>query len=164
MTDRYVFSVIYEEPVMKAAVRTFVKRAFFGEREIKTWAAIAGVVIGCAMLFLWDEEALATGLFIGLFVTLFVLLVAAWRLHWRAMRMKLDNMNARRSTIRIGDEGVAIENDSGSGLMRWRSIKAVWPSEGAWLLILRSKQFIALPTAGAPPEALEFLMAHVGAA
>lgn len=164
MSDQFVFTVTYEDHVMRAAVRTFIKRAFLGERPIRVFLAMALIVVACGMLFLTDEAGLAMGLFICVFVTLFVLLGAVSRLHWRTIRMKLDNMNARRSTVRIGDEGVAIDNDSGSGLMRWRSIEAVWPSEGAWLLILGSKQFIALPTAGAPPEALEFLRAHVRAA
>lgn len=166
MAERFVFPLRFEENEMREAVNAFTKRALLTEQPLKTLAPAALIFLACIMLALSGEEENAALLLIGALALFGSVVYGGWRMHQRAMRQKVERARGHFSTARLLDEGVVIDAGAQPGkapLLPWKSIKAVWPAPNALLLIVATNHFIALPTARAPKEALEFLRAHVGA-
>jgi hypothetical protein len=161
MTERYVFPLRYDEKLVQAAVTGFVTRALFRENALRTFAPLALILFSCVALFVAGDEETAVELFVALAVILAIFVFSGWRMHLRQLREKVDAMRGRWPMARLRDDGIVIDGPGPATLLEWPQIKAIWPVEGVWLLILASNHFIALPLAGAPREALDFLRAHV---
>ncbi|MFO1126261.1 MAG: YcxB family protein [Methylocystis sp.] len=161
MTERYVFPLRYDEKLIRTAVTGFVTRALLRENAARTFIPLALIVLSCAMLFFSGEEEIGVGLFLAVFAILAIFVTSGWRMHLRTMREKVEAMRGRWPMARLRDDGVIIDGPGPISLLEWRQIKAIWPIEGAWLLILTMNHFVTLPLANAPQEALDFLRAHV---
>jgi|APFre7841882630_1041343.scaffolds.fasta_scaffold08441_4 hypothetical protein len=161
MTERYVFPVRYDEKLMRSAVNSFMTRVLFQENPVRTFLPLALIALSCAMLFFSGEQELGVELFIAALVVLVIFVASGWRMHLRTMRKKVDAMKGRWPMARLHDDGLIIDGPGPASLLEWPDVKAIWPIEGAWLLILATNHFVMLPLAGAPREALEFLRAHV---
>jgi hypothetical protein len=161
MIERYVFPLHYDEKLVRSAVKGFVTRALFRENAAQTFVPLALIVLSCAMLFFSGEEELSVELFLALFAILAIFVASGWRMHLRIMRGKVEAMRGRCPLARLRDDGLIIDGPGATALLEWPQIKAIWPTEGAWLLILATNHFITLPLAKAPQEALDFLRAHV---
>ena len=161
MTERYVFPLRYNEKLLQSAVSGFVRRALFRENAALTLAPLALIVFSCMMLFLSGEQELGVELFLALFAILAIFVASGWRMHLRMMRKKVEAMKGRWPMARLRDDGLVIDGPGPASLLEWPQIKAIWPIEGAWLLILTTNHFVTLPLAGAPQEALDFLRSHV---
>jgi hypothetical protein len=161
MIERYVFPLHYDEKLVRSAVKGFVTRALFRENAAQTFVPLALIVLSCAMLFFSGEEELSVELFLALFAILAIFVASGWRMHLRIMRGKVEAMRGRWPMARLRDDGLIIDGPGATALLEWPQIKAIWPTEGAWLLILATNHFITLPLAKAPQEALDFLRAHV---
>ena len=156
-----MFSVHYDEAVMKTAVLKYVLRAAFLEHTWHSVLAIFGVM-GCVLLLLvFHQFTFGAGLFAGLIAAIALLFLYAGWAHWRGMRAKLRRMKEPRATFRLSDEQISIEADTGSSRLPWDAIKDIWRFDRVWLLMLASNQFITLPLQGAPPDALAFLDSKV---
>ncbi|MGD9544101.1 MAG: YcxB family protein [Methylocystis sp.] len=161
MTERYVFLLRYDEKLIRSAVNGFVTRALFRENAARTFVPLALMIFACVMLFFSGEQELGVALFLALSAALAIFVASGWRMHLRIMRGKVDAMRGRWPMARLRDDGVIIDGPGPASLLEWPQIKAIWPVEGAWLLILATNHFITLPLANAPQEALDFLRAHV---
>lgn len=164
MTDRYVFPLRYDEKLMRSAVTGFVTRALFREAPLKTFLPLAAILVACAGLYFSGDHELAVELFIAAVAILAIFVFSGWRMHWRMMRGKIEAMRGRWAMARLRDDGVVIDGPGPASLLEWPAIRAIWRFEGVWLLILATNHFVALPLAGAPKEALDFLEAHVAEA
>jgi hypothetical protein len=161
MTDRFVFTVEYEEALMKAAARAFVLRGLFhGSRVLSTLAVLA-ILLSCVFFAVQGKLDFGAGLLFGAIGVLVFVAVLAWWLHWRLMRSKLQRMMDQRAIFRLSDESLTVEADSGAVKFPWRVIKDIWPSERFWLLMLAPDQFVTLPLHGVSTDALAFLKSKV---
>jgi hypothetical protein len=161
VAERYVFSVRYDEAVMKAAVWKYVLRTAFLEH---TWYSVLAIfgVLGCALLlFVLHDLTFGAGLFAGLVASIALLFVYTGWAHWQGMRAKLRRMKEPKATFRLSDDDVSIEADSGSSRLPWTTIKDIWRFDRVWLLMLASNQFVTLPLQGAPSDALAFLNSKI---
>ncbi len=163
MAERYVFSVRYDEALMKAVAPQYLFRIAFLEHTWHSVLAIFGVV-GCAvLLFLLHEKELTfvTGLFAGLIASIALWFAFVGWAHWRGIRGKLRRMKEPKATFRLSDDEISIEADTGASRLPWTTIKDIWRFDRFWLLMLASNQFLTLPLRDAPPDALEFLKSKV---
>ena len=163
MTERYVFPVRYDETLMRRAVTGFMARALFREQAVKTFAPLGLILLSCMSLYASGDAELAVELFIAGLAILAILVFAGWRMHRRMMREKIAAMRGRFATARLSDEGIVIDGPGPATRLDWPAVKAIWRFDGVWLLIAATNYFIALPLAGAPQSALDFLEAHVKA-
>jgi hypothetical protein len=161
MHELYAFPLRYDEKLVQSSVQGFMMRAMFREKAALTFAPLALIAISCAMLFISGDSELAVELFLFCLAVLTILVASGWRMHLRLMREKVAAMRGRWPMARLYDDGLRIDGPGPASLLEWPRIKAIWPVEGAWLLILDTSHFIALPLAAAPREALDFLQAHV---
>jgi hypothetical protein len=161
MTERYLFPVRYDDKIMRSAVNGFVTRALFRENAALTFAPLMLIVFSCIMLFFSGEAELAVELFLALAAILAVFVASGWRMHMRTTREKVAAMKGRWPMVRIRDDGLVIDGPGPASLLEWAQIKAIWPIEGAWLLILATNHFVTLPLASAPLEALDFLRSRI---
>lgn len=164
MIERYAFPVRYDEKLIRTAVNGFVARALFRETPLKTYLPLALILLACGGLLFMGETETAIEIFVALAVVLAIFVAMGWRMHLRAMREKLAAMKGRWPMAHLYDEGVVIDGPGPASMLEWPAIKAIWRLEGVWLLILATNHFVALPLAGAPGEALDFLDARVAAA
>jgi hypothetical protein len=161
MSERYVFPLRYDENELKRAVDAFAWRALFKEGAARTLVPLGLIALSLVMLGLSGEGEIASLL---LALSLFVLVVffsGGWRRLRREMRDKIAAAQGRFCFARLFDEGIVIEAGGPAPLLKWKAIKAVWPAGPMLLLVVATNHFIALPIAGAPKEALEFLQVQV---
>jgi hypothetical protein len=164
MPERFSFPIRYEDADMRAAVNAFTLRALFLERPLLTAAPLALVALSCAGLAYSGDGEDAAMLFIGAVALLAIMAGAGWRMQQRMMREKVEKARGHLSSARLFDEGVVIDAGGAAPLLPWKQIKAIWPGERVWLLIVATNHFIALPIERAPAEALDFLSSQVAAA
>jgi hypothetical protein len=163
MTERFVFPVRYDEALMRRAVTGFVTRALFSEQSVKTFLPLGLILLSCAGLYASGETELGVELFVAALALLAILVFAGWRMHWRMMREKIAAMRGRFATARLSDEGIVIDGPGPATRLDWAAVRDIWRFDGVWLLMAATNHFIALPLAGAPPAALDFLEAQVKA-
>jgi len=161
MTERFVFPIRYDEALMRRAVTGFMTRSLLGEQAIKTILPLGLIILSCVALYASGDAELGAELFVAATAIPAGLVFAGWRMHWRIMREKMDAMRGRFVTARLSDEGIVIDGPGQATRLDWPAVKAIWRFDGVWLLIAATNHFIALPLAGAPPAALDFLEAHV---
>jgi hypothetical protein len=161
MSERYVIPLRYDETLVRAAARGYVARALFRENAALTFAPLAFIALACAMLYVAGDGETAMELLVVSVIVLAIFVASGWRMHLRMLRGKVEAMRGRWPMARLYDEGLSIDGPGPTSLLEWPRIKAIWPVEGAWLLILDTNYFLALPLAGASREALDFLSAHV---
>jgi hypothetical protein len=161
MSERYVFPLRYDERELKRAVDAFVWRALFKESAARTLVPLGLIGLSLVMLGLSGEGQIASLLLALSVFVLFVFFSGGWRRLRRDMREKIAAAQGKFCFARLLDEGIVIEAGGPAPLLEWRAIKAVWPTGPTLLLIVATNNFVALPTAGAPKEALEFLQAQV---
>jgi len=161
MSERYAFPLRYDEKEMKRAVNAFVWCALFKENAARTLAPLALIALSLVMLGLSGEGEIASLLLALSLFTLFVFFCGGWRRLRREMREKIGASQGKFCFARLFDEGIVVETGGPAPLLEWKAIKAVWPAGPTLLLIVATNNFVALPIARAPKEALEFLQAQV---
>jgi len=161
MSERYVFPLRYDEDDMKRAVDAFVWRALFEENAVRTLAPLALIGFSLVMLGVSGEGEIAALLLALAVFVLFVFFSGGWRRLRRDMREKTAAAQGKFCFARLFDEGIVIEAGGPAPLLEWKAIKAAWPAGSTLLLIVATNNFVALPIARAPKEALEFLQAQV---
>jgi hypothetical protein len=161
MQERYSFPLRYDENFARACAWGFVARALFFENAALTLAPLAAIAFSCAMLFLSGDGELAVEILLVSLLVLAIFLASGWRMHLRMLRSKAAAMKGKWPMARLYDDGLSLDGPGENALLEWSRIKAIWPVASAWLLIVDTNHFIALPLAGAPREALDFLRARV---
>jgi hypothetical protein len=162
MNERYCFPLRYDDAEMKAAIRAFMSRALFKESPTHTFVPLAILALSVGVLVYLGEGDIAAMLAALALFALGSFVSAGWRMHWRTMREKIEAAKGKYSFARLYDEGIVVEAGGPAPLLEWKAIQAIWPAGDAWLLILATNRFVALPVARAPKEALEFLRGKVG--
>ncbi len=161
MSERFVFPLRYDDLEMKRAVNAFILRALFKESAARTFVPLALIALSIVMLGLSGEGQIASLLLALAIFVLGVWVSGGWRRLQRGMREKLNAARGKFCFARLFDEGLVIEAGGPAPMIEWKAIKAVWPAGSTLLLVLATNHFIALPVAGAPKEALDFLQAQV---
>jgi hypothetical protein len=164
MRERFSFPIRFEDADMRAAVDSFVWRKLFLDKPLRTALPLALIALSCAGLAFAGDVEDALLLFVGATALLAIFVAGGWRMQHRMMHEKIEKTRGHLSSARLYDEGIVVDAGGASPLLPWQSIKAVWPGESVWLLLVATNYFIPLPVKGAPKEALEFLSAHVVAA
>ena len=157
MAERYKFSVTYEPATMRAAVRSYLFRALTVEHTWMSTAAISIVVIVIGFAVFARDFGFIAGLYGGLLMALLIFIVVIGWMHWRGMSAKLARMKEPRADFVLSDEALEVSTDSASSRFAWERIFQIWKFKQVWLLMLDINQFMTLPLAGVPPEALQFL-------
>lgn len=164
MSERFSFPIRFEDADMHAAVNAFALRALFFEKPIAAALPLALIALSCAGLAYAGDGEDAVLLFFGVLALLAIFVFGGWRMQQRMMREKVEKARGHLSSARLLDEGVVIDAGGAAPLLPWKQIKAIWPGERVWLLIVATNHFIALPIERAPAEALDFLSSQVAAA
>lgn len=163
MHERFSFPIRFEDADMRSAVDAYVWRALLLDKPLRALLPLGLIALsGAGLAFAGDgEDALL--LLAGAAALFAIFVFGGWRMQQRIMRAKVEQARGHLSSARLYDEGVVIDAGGAAPLLPWKSIKAVWPGERVWLLIVATNHFIALPVTRAPKEALDFLAARVSA-
>ena len=159
MTDRFVFTVLYDEALMRAVARRYIMLGHSYSNPVNTpLAFVAFVVFQTGLNSGVRYLQLSLGLSF-LVVLLVVVLIAAglfW-LHWNAVFARLRPLIGQSATFRLADLGLAFETRGRVSNFSWYDFEGVRHGDRFWLLIRMPGEFITLPLAGISAEILAFL-------
>ncbi len=157
------FTIRYDEEILRHAVNTFMKRRLGEGLGWLGLVAVAMVCVSMAVLLWLGDRSWAVGA-IGITLLVFVIvIVAIWIWRRQEMRAKLAAIPNRSGVVMVNDDTLSIALHSATTTMPWSSITEVWKLKDCWLLFLAPNNFVTLPTAGVPAEALEFMANHLPA-
>lgn len=154
------FTVTYAEPMLRDAVRTFMRRRVLGEQP-----AVWFVCLMMPLLVGWLVWSGERSWFVGvlgavcLIPALFVLVL--WRAHHVNTIGKLRRMSRREAEIGFAEPGIEVASELGSGTIAWRAVTEVWERPAYWMVFAGRAQFNVIPRAGVPDEARDFLRTRV---
>lgn len=155
------YRIVYDEAVLRAAVRAYVRRRFFAEQR-GLWAAEAVVLASFVGLLVAGDRSWVTGV-LGTVAALPPLLVlGGWLAHLRHGLGRLRRMPDRAAEVAFRDDGLGFRSGLGSAHLPWSGITEVWERPGFRMIFTAPNQFSTLPTAGIAPGHLAMLRARAG--
>lgn len=148
----HAFEVIYTEPMLRDAVRTYVVQRFVVEQK-RLWL-LAGVMLVMAFYFSWKGQppwvvALAAS---GALMAP-ALAALGWWVHLSNTLDALRRMRTPRASIGLADEAMEIASDQGRGELPWSTLTEIWERPGYWMFFTGRNRFNVLPKADVPAEA-----------
>lgn len=155
------FTIQYDEQVLRQAVATFVHRRVMRGMGASGLFALVFTFAALVYLNLQGDYSWVSWL-LGAVLTLFVLVVImAWRWRLADVLRKLAAIPSRQAKVLLSAEGIVVSVESGASDLSWSSFTEVWKLPDVWLLFLAPNNFITLPTKDVPPQALDFISAHL---
>jgi hypothetical protein len=154
------YKVVYTEAMLRRAVRLFVWRRAIRRRGWLWLAAIALLSVGLASG--WREALTwvsAVQIAAILLVPVFFLLV--WRAHFANTVGKFRAMTSPVANFSFREHDMTMSSELGATTLPWARFIDVWETPEFWMMFLTSSQFITLPVANLPNEALAFLRSRL---
>jgi hypothetical protein len=161
VAERFVFTVDYDEAVLRAAERQIFIRSVLLEN---TWASYGLMVALAFVALIWfyrDKSVFLSGFFTG---TLVMMLVVIFGWGWnrrRRLRTWFKRTKSRRVTYRVADEGMGYETGATAGQTSWSAFTKIWKLKHVWILTGQAAGAITLPLKDVPPEALAFISSKI---
>jgi hypothetical protein len=87
-------------------------------------------------------------------VLMLVIFVTAYAAHRRRVLKHLQRLEGGFVQFAFDDDGLGINNSLGNSTLKWTTFEKLWRFPDVWLLFISKGQYIILPTAELPPEAL----------
>lgn len=145
------FRVLYEQPMLEDAGRSFVWRRMVREQPL-FWAAellMAGALIYrlAGGTFDWITFVLGTGVAIPP-----LLAAALWRAHYVNTLGQFRALSRPEADVQVDREGWSFTSDMGKGTLSWSRLTEIWRRPGYWILFWGPNQFNTLPDATVPPD------------
>lgn len=158
-STEYRARVIYTEPMLRQAVRTFVWRSAM--RRWWLWLAailitVIGLITGWHKGPSWADGVAITGLIL---VPLFFSLV--WWSHFAHTVGKFRAMTSPVGEFTFRDRDVTIASSLGSATLPWSSFVDVWEMPRFWMIFPARNQFVTLPIETLSEELRDFVRSRL---
>ncbi|SAH82259.1 Uncharacterised protein [Bordetella ansorpii] len=157
-----VYEVVYDEAMVRDAVRTYVMRRLV--REERSWwlTALVIFVVSIFMLLRGMQDWTVGVMLVASMMPIFFV-AAGWVAHYRNSVGKLRRMPSPAASFTFQEDGLAIASGLGSGLIAWSALTEIWERPGYWMLFMGPNQFNTLPLQGIDAADLEWLRGKVSA-
>ena len=150
----------YTEPLIVAAVRTFMWRRVGREFGWSGLAACAALLVFIGWDIASGDRSWTIGALVAVPLALIAVAAAVWIAHYNTSLGKLRAMKIAQSTWTLSQDAWTVVADSGSSTMPWSAITQVWELPDYWMLMLGKNQFVTLPTADVPTATLDYVRAR----
>ena len=159
MNDRFVFTVHYDEALMRAVARRYIWLGHSYSNPVNTPLAFV-IFVGVQTGINTGVRFLQLSLDISFLVVLLVVVLIAcglfW-LHWRSVYAGLRPMIGQEVVFHLGDQGLSLGAKGRVTRFSWYDFEGIRRAERFWLLIRAPGAFVTLPLAGLPAGILDFL-------
>ncbi len=151
------YSLRYTEAAIDDVAQTVVPAAL---RRFLAWplAITLGLLGGAFVLVLLLAPTATPAVVVGVLLLLNALYwPSVWRRTPRTVTQNLRPLCALDIDARLDEEGVLVEADGRSSLLRWRETRAAWERPDYFVLARNAYAYLVLPKAGMSPEIEEFV-------
>ncbi len=137
--------LLYSEPLLREAVRSFFFRAVI--RGLGPLFFLSGgLLVACLAYLLWSgDRSWKVGAFAAGPVFIGILFLAVYQAHYRNTIGRFRQMRSPEATLSYDDERFTLTSELGSATMPWSAITEVWRYPRFWLLLFSRSQFVTLP-------------------
>jgi hypothetical protein len=151
------FSVQYSEDLVRRSVRRHFSELMGRELSWTLWLAVAVTGGTLAYGLLRGRTSWIEGVAGTVLVLLPMLLVAGYRAHLRQGLDKLRAMGSANARFVLTDAALAVKANSGSSTIPWNQFAKILEGADFWILRLRNRSTLTLPTATVDTSALDFI-------
>ena len=154
------FTVHYTEPLVRAAVGRFWRRAL-GWKFVLAVLAIV-VIVGYQVSRgdrSWYVGMLGTVAALGVLLT-----VVGYIAQYRRAMGSFRRLSGGTATFTVSDGALRMSSAIGSTEFSWNAIQEVWRYPDLWLLVFSRNMFATMPLAGVSGPTLELIEKSVSAA
>ncbi|MCQ1849767.1 YcxB family protein [Neorhizobium galegae] len=153
----HIFSVRFDDEVVRDAVRVFVIERTMREQKGKWAAAGLVVVAGFVLLFQANFTLALLAFLVACFPAIFSAVV--WRAHSASAFGRYRRMTDRSAEVTIDPEGFGIVSNLGDGRLNWPNVTEIWERPLSFMLFSGTSAFNILPRKAMPQEVQAFLSA-----
>ena len=154
------YKVVYTEPMLCHAVRLFVWRGAMRRRGWLWLVAVMLTMFGIAGSYSGGPSwVLAIDIAAIALVPLFFLLV--WRVHFANTVGKFRSMASPTAEFIFREQDMTVSSELGATTLPWGRIIEVWETPEFWMMFLTPSQFITLPVADLPEQALALVRSRL---
>ncbi|MGF9562605.1 YcxB family protein [Neorhizobium sp. JUb45] len=150
------FTLVYDDGVLKDAVRAFIQRRAFAEQRMM-WVMAAMMAAFSVYLFGTGGNDIFAGVLLLLAVAPFVCVL----IFRRMLITRTLKRNRRTADVTVDADGVGVISDIGEGRMLWRDVTEIWELPSAFLLFTDTTVFDTFPKDGMPEEVQAHLKARM---
>lgn len=159
MAPEYRVRVRYTEPLLRRAVRLFVRRRLLR----RPWLWLCAALLAAGVAFDLDEgPSFVAGVCAAGLIFLGASVAAVWRAHLINTVGRFRTMDPPEADVAFGGAGMTVVSNLGSATLPWSRFVEVWERPGFWMLFLASNQFVTLPLDALTPEVLDFVRSKLG--
>jgi hypothetical protein len=148
------FTLIYDDGIVKDAVRTFIQRRAFAEQRMM-WVMAALMAAFSIYLFGAGGNDVFAAVLLLLAVAPFICVFVFQRmLVTRTLRR-----HRRTADVTVDADGIAVVSEIGEGQMLWRDVTEIWELPNAFMIFTDTTVFDTFPKDGMP----DVVQAHLQA-
>jgi hypothetical protein len=152
-------TVTYTPALMSRAVACAWRRQI-GWRGVVVFGLLVGCIVVLWAMDGWSSYAIVT---VTAAVLLLVVFLGVYAMHRHRVLKHLQRLEGGFVEFAFDDDGLGITNSLGSSTLKWTTFEKLWQFPDVWLLFISKGQYIILPTAELPPEALALVEEKVDA-
>jgi hypothetical protein len=156
LQGRHIFTVRYDEDMVRDAVRTFIWRRALLEHTI-IWITSVLLVISSVYFLIWGDAGWLAGVMLIVAVVPAIIVAVMWRNHHRDALGRFHRLTTRQADITMDAEGLEIRSDLGKGRLSWAAVTEVWERPRSFMIFSDTTTFNTLPRDGMPEDVQSFL-------
>ena len=147
----------YSEPLLREAVRFFVRRSLVRGLGFGSLVAICLVMGGVALQIANGDRGWFVGAMVSFLVFVCVFLALIYVAHFRNTIGRFREMRNPEATLSLHEAHFTVTSELGSATMPWSSITEIWHHPRFWLILFSRSQFSTLPLDCLSEEARAFI-------
>lgn len=126
-------------------------------RSLWLWiGAPLGLIAG--LVAYWDDgPPELNGACAAVLILLPLFLLFIWRAHFKNTVGRFRSLDSPEADMVLDEAGLGVTSSLGAMTIPWSRFTEVWELPGFWMLFLSRAQFITLPLATVPEDAIGFL-------
>ncbi len=156
LQGRHIFTVRYDEDMVRDAVRTFIRRRALIEQRIMWFMSVAMVAASIYFL-IWGEAGWIAGVMLAVALVPPIFVAVLWRSHHRNALGRYQALTLKHADIAMDAEGLEIRSDRGQARLSWHDVTEVWERPRSFMIFSGDATFNTLPRDGMPEEIQAYL-------
>ena len=147
----------YSEPLLRAAVRSFVFRSITRGFGLRFFVVCAALAVYLVYMIAQGERDWMVGVTASMLFFVGVFFLILYLAHYRNTVGRFRKMRVPEATLSYTEESFTLTSELGSGTMPWTAITEVWRYPDFWLILFSRSQFSTLPLSCLDAETQAFI-------
>lgn len=155
-------TLLFSEPLLRAAVRAFWMRAVVRGLGLRYALALVVATACAAILIIQRERSWVVPFLVSTLLLSALFVVSIYVAHLRNSLGKYRQMRRPEATFSYDEEQFTLASELGSSTLPWSAITEVWRYPDFWLLLFSRNQFVTLPLECLDQGTREFITRKTG--